>query len=71
MQPEVVNIDRLLVFELECPLSTVLVLLVLPFRLDALLEEMVVRLDGEIRGSSNVVLFLVSMTSGISKTRVS
>ena len=42
MKPELVDVDLLLVFELERPLASVLVLLVFPLRSDASLEEVVV-----------------------------
>lgn len=56
VQPHLVDVDGLLVFELECPFSTVLVLGVFPFRADAFLEEMVVRLLRKFGGRGDVVL---------------
>ena len=44
MKPERVDVDRLLVFELEGPFATVLVLAVLPFGAHTFLEKMVVGL---------------------------
>jgi hypothetical protein len=59
VQPEVVDVDGLLVLELKCPFSTVLVLEVLPFGPNTGLEEMIVGLDGEFGGRCNVVLRIV------------
>jgi hypothetical protein len=56
MQPEGVDIDGLLVFELKSPLSTMLVLKVLPLGADAGFEEVVVGLLSEYRGRSDVIL---------------
>lgn len=46
MQPEFVDGDLALVFELVGPFSAVLVLRVLPFGADALFEEVVVGFEG-------------------------
>lgn len=60
MEPQFIDVDQLLVLERVGPLSTMLVLRILPFRSNTLLEEMVVRLDREIRTGGNVVLYSVS-----------
>lgn len=56
MEPEVVDGYGSLVLELIGPLATVLVLRVFPFRSYALFEEVVIGLETEFRGRSNVVL---------------
>jgi len=45
VEPELIDVDELLVLELVGPFAAMLVLLVLPFWSDTFLEEMVVRLD--------------------------
>lgn len=57
VQPELVNVDRPLLLELERPLATVLVLRILPLWPHTLLEKMVVRLEGKLGHSGDVVLF--------------
>lgn len=47
MEPELVDWDIALLLELIRPLSSVLVLDVLPFRSDTLLEQMIIRLECE------------------------
>jgi hypothetical protein len=61
VQPQRVDVDAALVLELIGPLAAVLVLLVLPLGLDAGLEEVVVRLLGQLRGRSDVVLAVLGM----------
>lgn len=56
VQPESVNVDSFLILELESPFAAVLVLRVFPLWAYALLEEMIVRLEREIRCGCNVVL---------------
>jgi len=56
VEPECIDVDRLLVLELESPLATVLVLGVFPLGPYTLLEEMVVRLEREVGGRSDVIL---------------
>lgn len=56
MQPQFVDVDALLVFELVGPLAAVLVLVVFPFRPDAALEEVVVGFQGELGAGGDVVL---------------
>jgi len=56
VKPEIVNGDCMLVFELIRPFAAVLVLLVLPLWPDALLEQMVVGLEGEFGRLGDVVL---------------
>jgi hypothetical protein len=56
VEPESVDVDGLLVLELERPLAAVLVLRVFPLGPNVLLEEVVVRLEGEFRGGGDVVL---------------
>ncbi len=60
VQPDIVDWDAALVLELIRPLSTVLVLWVLPLWLCALLEEMVVGLKCELGDGGDVVLFALS-----------
>jgi len=56
VQPQVVDVDGLLVLELVGPLAAVLVLRVLPLGANLVLEEMVVGLDSKVGGRSDVVL---------------
>jgi hypothetical protein len=56
VQPQLVDVNGLLVLELKCPLSTVLVLWVFPFWTDAFLEKVVVGLLGKFGGRSDVIL---------------
>lgn len=56
MQPQFVDGDRSLILELVRPLATVLVLGVFPLGPYALLEKMVVGLETEFGGRSDVVL---------------
>lgn len=56
MQPKCVDVDGLLVLELERPFSTMLVLCIFPLRPYALLEQVVVGLEREVRGWGDVVL---------------
>lgn len=60
VEPDVVDWHATLVLELIRPLPTVLVLSILPLRSDALLEQVVVGLQGEIGSCGNVVLCDVS-----------
>ena len=64
MEPELINWDVALLLELVGPLSTVLVLLILPFRSNAFLEEVVVGFEGEFGGGSNVVLQSIDVSGG-------
>ena len=56
MKPELINGNGTFLAEAVRPLSPMLILLVFPLRADALLEEMVIRLEGELRSGRNVVL---------------
>jgi hypothetical protein len=56
VQPEIVNVDQLLLLELESPFATVLVLRIFPLRADASLEEMIVGLESEFGRRRNIVL---------------
>lgn len=56
MEPQRVDVDELLLLELESPLAAVLVLRVFPFGPDAGFEEVVVGLEAQFRGRSDVVL---------------
>lgn len=56
VEPQLIDVDSLLVLELERPFSAVLVLWVFPFGADALLEEMVIRFLRKLRGRGDVVL---------------
>lgn len=56
MQPELIDVDRPLVLELERPLAAVLVLGILPLRTHTLLEEVVIRLEGKFGDWRDVVL---------------
>jgi hypothetical protein len=56
MQPELIDVDDLLVFELERPLSAMLILGVFPFGADASLEQVIISLQCEFGGGSDVVL---------------
>ena len=56
VQPNVVNGDAALLLELVGPLAAVLVLHILPFGADALLEQVVVGLEGELRDGGDVVV---------------
>jgi hypothetical protein len=56
VQPQLVDRDGLLLLERVRPLSTVLVLPVLPLGSYALLEEVIVGLEGQFRDRGNVVL---------------
>jgi hypothetical protein len=62
VEPQVVDVNGLLVLELVGPLATMLVLRVLPLGSDAMLEEMVIRLDGKIGSWGDVVLVQMSAT---------
>lgn len=64
MKPELIDRNVALLLELVRPLSTVLVLLILPFRSNAFLEEMIVGLEGQFGGGSNVVLDYFVSTEG-------
>lgn len=64
MEPELIDWDVALLLELVGPLSTVLVLLILPFGSDAFLEEVVVGFEGEFGGGSNVVLRSIDISGG-------
>ena len=61
MEPERIDVDRLLLPELEGPFAAVLVLRVFPLGLDALLEEVVVGLEREVGCGGDVVLPSVSL----------
>ena len=56
VQPKLVDVDRTLLLELVRPLSTMLVLGILPFGSHTLLEEMVVGLESQLGDRSNIVL---------------
>ena len=56
MKPKVIDWHALAVLGCVCPLATVLVLRVFPLGADAVLEEMVVGLGGELGRGSDVVL---------------
>lgn len=56
VQPQLIDIDTALVFELVRPLSTVFILGVLPLWSHASFEEVVIRLEGEVGDRCNVVL---------------
>lgn len=56
VQPQVVDVDAALVLELVRPLAAVLVLRVLPLRSHALLEQVVVGLEGQLGDGRDVVL---------------
>jgi hypothetical protein len=56
VEPEFVDIDAFLVFELVGPFAAVLVLRIFPFGADAAFEEVVVGFLGELRGGGDVVL---------------
>lgn len=58
VKPEVVDGDGLLVLELEGPFAAVLVLDVFPFGFDAVFKEVVVGLEGELGGGTNVILLV-------------
>lgn len=60
MEPQVINGDVALLLELVGPLSSVLVLDILPFWSNALLEKMVIGLKSKFGGGGNVVLEGVS-----------
>jgi hypothetical protein len=60
VQPQCIDVDGLLVLELERPLATVLVLRIFPLGPYALLEQVVVRLEREVRGRGDIVLHHVS-----------
>ena len=57
VQPQLVDVDDALVFELVCPFAAMFVLRIFPLRSHAFLEQVVVGLDGEIRAGGYVVLF--------------
>ena len=57
MKPELVDGRGFLVFELVRPFAAVFVLRVFPLRADALLEEMVIGLEGEFGDGCDVVLY--------------
>lgn len=56
MKPELVDWDRTLLLELIGPFSSVLVLDILPFWSNALLEEMVIGFESKFGCGRNVVL---------------
>ena len=56
VEPELVDGDGTLFFELVGPFAPVLVLEIFPFGPDALLEEVVVGFEGEFGGGADVVL---------------
>lgn len=56
VQPQVVDVDAALVFELVGPFATVFVLRVLPLRSHAGFEEVVIGLEGEVGDWCDVVL---------------
>ncbi len=60
VKPERVDVDGLLFLELEGPLAAVLVLCVFPLGSHALLEEVVVGLERELRCGGDVVLHNIS-----------
>jgi len=61
MQPQLVDVDRPLILELEGPLAAMLVLRVLPLWPHAFLEEMVIRLESKFRNGGDVVLLFVRL----------
>lgn len=63
MEPELINWGGALVFELIGPLAAVLVLGIFPLGADALLEEVVIGFEGELRYGSDVVLDITSSQS--------
>lgn len=56
MKPHVVDRNVALVLELVGPFATVFVLDILPFWSHSFFEEMIVGLQGKLRGGGNVVL---------------
>jgi len=60
MEPERIDVDRLLVLELERPFATVLVLRIFPLGANTLLEEMIVGLERKIGCGRDIVLYMVS-----------
>jgi hypothetical protein len=56
VEPEFVDRNVLLILELVGPFSTVLILLILPFRPNTFLEKVVVGLEGQFGDGRNVVL---------------
>lgn len=63
VQPEVIDGDGALLLERVRPFSAVLVLLVLPLRSDAGLEQVVVGFEGQLRDGSDVVLDIRSVAT--------
>lgn len=60
VQPKIIDRHRLLVLERVRPFATVFVLLVLPLRSHALLEEVVVGFQSQLRGWCDVVLRMLA-----------
>lgn len=61
MEPGIVDVDGSLVLELVGPLSSMLILDILPLWTDALLEKMIIGLQREIRDGLDVVLTWLAM----------
>lgn len=61
MQPELVDIDALLVAEGVGPFAAVLVLGIFPLGADALFEEVVVGLEAKFGGGGDVVLSYIAV----------
>jgi hypothetical protein len=59
VEPEFVDWDVALLLELVRPLAAVFVLDILPFGADAFFEQVVIGLEGQFGGGSNVVLGVV------------
>ena len=55
-EPQIINIDSLLILELERPLAAMLVLRILPFRANTTLKEMVVGFECKLGAGSDVIL---------------
>ena len=60
MEPERIDVDRLLVLELERPFAAVLVLRIFPLGANTLLEEVIVGLERKIGCGRDIVLYAVS-----------
>jgi hypothetical protein len=73
MEPELVDRDVALLLELVGPFAAVLVLDILPFGANAFLEEVVVGLEGQFGGGSDIVLgrlLACEVERGMKKTYV-
>jgi hypothetical protein len=69
VEPELVDGYVALLLELVGPLAAVLVLDILPFGADAFLEEVVIGLEGQFGGGSNVVLELLDHIVNLQRVR--